>query len=70
MFAKHILGVNRKTINLAVLAELGLQPLKIDMKINSLKFFDYINQNRNRLLKDTLEKIDYYPLHGIMISIR
>ncbi len=45
-FAKHILGVNRKTINGAVLGELGLQTLQLDMKTNGLKFYEYIHQNQ------------------------
>ncbi len=55
-FGKNILGVNRKSINLAILGELDLKPLKIDMKINSLKYFDYVKQNKNKLLTDTLQE--------------
>ena len=32
-FWKHILGVHRKTTNIAVLSELGVYPLKIDTKL-------------------------------------
>ncbi len=51
MFCKHILGVHRNTTYAAVLGELNIKPFKIDMDVNSLKFYDYINQNRNKLLR-------------------
>ncbi len=53
-FAKHILGVHRKSTNLAVLGELGLYPLQLEMKNNAIKYYDYIRQNKNELLKATL----------------
>ena len=54
MFGKHILGVHRKSINAAILGELGLRKLKTDMQINALKFYDYLEQNKNDLIKDSL----------------
>ena len=47
MFGKFLLGVHRKVvnINMAVLGELCLRPLKIDMQQNPLKYYDYIAQN-------------------------
>ena len=54
MFGKHILGVHRKSTNIAVMKELGLRPLKLEMQINALKYYDYLDQNRNGLLKDAL----------------
>ena len=41
---------------MAVLGELCLRPLKIDMQQNALKFFDYIAQNNNKLLQDVLDE--------------
>ena len=35
-FCKHILGVNRKAINNAVMSELGVYLLEIDTKINMI----------------------------------
>ena len=54
MFGKHILGVHRKSTNAAVLGELGIRTLNIDMQINTLKFYDYLEQNKNNLIKDAL----------------
>ena len=57
-FGKHIVGVHRKSVNMAVVGELNLKPLKIDMQYNALKFYDYMKQNKNTLLRDSLEEIE------------
>ena len=54
MFGKHILGVHRKSTNAAILGELEIRTLNIDMQINALKFYDYLEQNKNDLIKDAL----------------
>ncbi len=42
MFGEFNMGVHRKAVNMTVLRELGLRPLKIDMQQNALKCYDYI----------------------------
>ena len=49
-FCKHILGVNRKAINNAVMSELGVYPLEIDAKINMISFYLCIKGTENILL--------------------
>ena len=59
MFGKHILGVHRKFTSAAILGEFGIRTLNIDMQINALKFYDYLEQNRNDLIQDAvLENIN------------
>ena len=52
MFAKYILEVHRKSTNAAVLGDIGLRMLKIDMQINAFKCYDYLEQHENSLIKD------------------
>ena len=55
-FCKHILGVNRKAINNAVMSELGVYPLEIDKKINMISFYLHIKGTENILLsKSSME---------------
>ena len=45
-FCKHILGVHRKTTNIAVLSKLGVYPLKIDTKLNMLMYLTYLKEQK------------------------
>ena len=54
-FCEHILGVNRKAINNAVMSELGVCPLEIDTNINMISFYLYIKGTENILLSKSLE---------------
>ena len=56
-FCKHILGVNRKTINNAVISELGVYPLEIDTKINMILFYLYIKDTENILISKSLLEV-------------
>ncbi len=56
MFGKVLLGVHRKTVNRAVLGDLGLRPLKLNMKQNYLRYYDHIAQNNSNLLKRMLDE--------------
>ena len=38
-FCKHILGANRKSVNKAVMSELGVYPLQIHAKLNIISFY-------------------------------
>ena len=53
-FWKHILGVHRKTTNIAVRSELGVYPLKIDTKLNMLMYLTYLREQKNHLLSASL----------------
>ena len=37
-FCKHILDVNRRSVNKAVMSELGIYPLQINAKLNKISF--------------------------------
>ena len=55
-FYKHVLGVNKKSSNLAVLTELGQMPIVCDCLIRSLKYFKRINNlSPNKLVSQILE---------------
>ena len=56
-FCKHILGVNRETINNAVMSELGVYPLEIDTKINLISFYLYTKGTENLLLSKSLLEV-------------
>ena len=56
-FCKHILGVNRKAINYAVMSELGVYPLEIDTTINMISFYLYIKGTENILLSKSLLEV-------------
>ena len=49
-FRKHILGVHRRSINKAVMIELGVYPLQIDAKLNIILFYLYLKGSKNILL--------------------
>ena len=45
-FFKHILGVHRKTTNIAVRSELDVYPLKTDTKLNMLMYLIYLREQK------------------------
>ena len=49
-FCKHILGVNRMSVNEAVMSELGVYPLLIDAKLNIISLYLYLKGLKNILL--------------------
>ena len=49
-FAKYILGVGKKAVNLAVLSELGLMPVAIDALKLSVGFWLHVINSQNNLL--------------------
>ena len=56
-FCKHILGVNRRSVNKAVMIELGVHPLHIDAKINIISFYLYLKGSKNILLSESLNEM-------------
>ena len=57
-FCKHILGVRRKTTNIAVRSGLGVNPLKIDTKLNMLMYLTYLREQKNHLLSTSLIEME------------
>ena len=57
-FCKHILGVHRKTTNIAVRSGLGVNPLKIDTKLNMLMYLTYLREQKNHLLSTSLIEME------------
>ena len=46
-FCKHILGVHRKTTNIAARSELGVYSLKVDtIKLNMLMYVTYLREKK------------------------
>lgn len=58
-FIKHLLGVNKGAVNLAVLSELGITPISIDVLKLSVGFWNHIvSSNKFRLVNQTY-KLNY-----------
>ena len=57
-FCKHILGVNRKSVNKAVMSELGMYPLQIDAKLNIISFYLYLKESKNTLLSESFNEME------------
>ena len=55
---KHILGVNRRSINKAVMSELGVYPFFIDAKLNKISFYLYLKGSKNILLSESLNEME------------
>ena len=51
-YLKHILGVNKKSTNLAVLSELGRYPLYFSVVLSMLKYWFRIDKMESDLLSD------------------
>jgi hypothetical protein len=49
-FCKYLLGLNKKTSNVATRGELGASPICIDIIINSINFWKHLYENENQLL--------------------
>ena len=49
-FCKYILGVHRRSVNKAVMSELGVYPLHIDAKLNIVSFYLYLKGSKKKLL--------------------
>ena len=48
-FRKHILGVNTRSVNKAVMSELGVYSLHIDAKLNIISFYSYMKGSLNEM---------------------
>ena len=57
-FCKHILGINRRSVNKAVMSELGVYPLHIDAKLNIISFYLYLKESKNILLSESLNEME------------
>ena len=57
-FYKHILGVHRRSVNKAVMSELGVYPLHIDAKLNINSVYLYLKGSMNTFLSKSLKEIE------------
>ena len=55
---KHISGVNRRSVNKAVMSELGVYPFQIDAKLNIISFYLYLKESKNILLSESLNEME------------
>ena len=53
-FCKFTLGVNKKTVNLAVKRELGRLPIDISCLLQALKYWHHLQSSDNTLLQEAL----------------
>lgn len=56
-FSKYILGVHKKSSNLAVMSELGRIPLVIDILKSTIKYWYRIEKSNNILLKNAYTEV-------------
>ena len=57
-FCKHILGINSRSVNKAVMSELGIYPLHIDAELNIISFYLYLKESKNILLSESLNEME------------
>ena len=57
-FCKHALGVNRRSVNKAVMSELGVYPLYIDAKLSIISFYLYLKGSKNIRLSESLNEME------------
>ena len=57
-FCKHIFGVNRRSVNKAVVSELGVYPLDIDAKLSIISVYLYLKGSKNILLSESLNEME------------
>ena len=63
-FLKYVLGVHRKTTNVAVMGELGRYPIIINVFCDTVKYFErLISDNVSNLLKGALKENGYLHEH-------
>ena len=55
-FLKYVLGVHRKTTNVAVMGELGRYPIKIDVFCDTVEYFERFPPKNNQKLIDGSNK--------------
>lgn len=51
-FCKYSIGVNKRSTNLAVMAEVGRYPLLLDIIVRMFKYYIHISKSENSLLAD------------------
>ena len=56
-FCKHILAVMRKSLNIAVISELGTYPLYIDPKLAMIANHVFLRGHENELLSGTIAEM-------------
>ena len=54
-FCKFSLGVGKRTINIAVLGELGRYPLLLEVILNIFRYFKYLLKSEEVLLSEALK---------------
>ena len=57
-FCKHILGVHRRSVDKAVMSELGVYLFHIDAKLNIVSFYLYLKGSKNILLSKSLKEME------------
>ena len=55
---KHILVVHRRSVNKAVMSELGVYSLQIDAKLNIILFYLYLQGSKNILLSKSFNEME------------
>ena len=58
-FIKHLLGVNRSAVNLAVFSELGVVPISVDALKLSVGFWLHLVNSHNSSLVNNAYKVNY-----------
>ena len=56
-FCEHILGVHRKSLNIAVMSELRTYPLNIDSKQAMITYCLYLRDHDNEILSGTISEM-------------
>jgi len=65
-FCKYILGVNRRSTNIAILSELGKYPLHISLLVSIFSFWHRLqNKEDNSLLSNALKESIYLNNSGV-----
>ena len=67
-FCKHVLSVNRRSINKAAMSELGVYPFFIDAKLNIISFYLYLKGSKNILLSESLNEMEILNSEYVPIS--
>ena len=53
-----LLGVHRRSVNKAVMSELGVYPLQFDVKLNISSFYSYLKRSKNILSSKSLNEME------------
>ena len=68
-FCKHISGFHRRSVNKAVMSELGVYPLHIDAKLNIISFYLYLKGSKNILFSKSLKEMEILNSEWLNVPI-